>query len=339
MVPNARFTEFLADIEPSPSTKKESSAAHTGLRDFLRLHDTFGDRYESSFLAGSSARDTAIRPQRSNDQVERSDLDIVFETNFEERDTPDAVLNEVADVLVGGGYELLRINKRSVRIKTWSAIIDVVPVIPSGSQHKIVDRDLGGWKLTDPRGHIDWSRDKNDAFGGRFKPLVKMQKWWRRVNPTSSKRPKGFILEVLTALHAPRDETHYGEAFAQLMENVYATYGRDVETGFKPYIEDPCIPGSDILSKVADGAWQSFIDKVRVYASIARDAQNEEDMEEATRLWRKVFGGRFPATENAAKATVLSGTATAPAIASIGAAGGYTFPNAQAAPTKPRGFA
>jgi hypothetical protein len=59
-------------------------------------------------------------------------------------------------------------------------------------------------------------------------------------------------------------------------------------------------------------------------------------MEEATKLWRRLFGDRFKASENPAKAVRAAGYATAPAAA-VG--GGYVFPDAAAAPNKPRGFA
>jgi hypothetical protein len=78
--------------------------------------------------------------------------------------------------------------------------------------------------------------------------------------------------------------------------------------------------------------WKDFIEKVRVYAGYARRAQNEEDMEEATRLWRRVFGDRFKATANPAKAASLANSV-------IASAAGYTFPDKAAAPSKPRGFA
>ena len=123
-----------------------------------------------------------------------------------------------------------RINKRSVRVVTPNAEIDVVPVIESGDVYQLPDRDLGDWKGTNPPGQIDWSRDKNEAFDCRFKPLVKLFKWWRRENKTG-KRPKGFVLEVLVSLHAPRGEAHYGEAFAQMLESIYASYGALAESG------------------------------------------------------------------------------------------------------------
>jgi hypothetical protein len=164
--------------------------------------------------------------------------------------------------------------------------------------------------------------------------LVKLFKWWRRENKTG-KRPKGFVLEVLVAKHAPINETHYGEAFAQMLESIYSAYGKLAELGVKPFIQDPGLSSSsDILSKVSISDWKNFIERVRVHASYARQAQNETDMEEATRLWRKLFGSRFKATANAARDDSLTTYATAPAVTT-----GYAFPNAPATPNKPRGFA
>lgn len=223
MVPNARFTEILADIEPSPTTKGHASAAHNAVRNHLRAHPTFNGRWEGDFLAGSYARSTAIRPKKTEDGYERPDVDIIMVTNFSTSDDPDDVLEELADALEDG-FVVERINKRSVRVVTVNAEIDVVPVVESGLDYQLPDRDLGHWKRTNPPGHNDWSRDQNELFGCRFKPLVKLFKWWRRENKTG-KRPKGFVLEALVSKHAPLGECHYGEAFARMLESIYAEYG------------------------------------------------------------------------------------------------------------------
>lgn len=334
MVPNARFKELLADIEPSTTTKTASSAAHTSVRTHLRSHPDFKERWVDDFLAGSYSRDTAIRPKKTEDGYERPDVDIIMETSFSTYDDPDDVLQEVSDALEDK-FTIERINKRSVRVVTSSAEIDVVPVIAAGSIYQIPDRELGDWKYTNPPGHNDWSRDQNTDFDGRFKPLVKLFKWWRRENKTG-KRPKGFVMEVLVARHAPRYETHYGETFAKMLENIYAQYGSLAEAGVKPHIDDPGLSGNNILSKVSITDWKNFIERIRVHAGYARRAQSEEDMAEATRLWRKLFGNRFKETVTAAKAESLAGYASAPVV-STGV--GYTFPNQPAAPNKPRGFA
>jgi hypothetical protein len=124
---------------------------------------------------------------------------------------------------------------------------------------------------------------------------------------------------VLVSLHGPTAETHYGEAFAQLLANIHTGYGFLASIDQKPFIADPAVPSNDILAKVTVAQWKDFIEKVRVYADIARRAQDAEDMEEATRQWRRVFGDRFRAITNVAKAATFGGFAAAAA-----AAAGYT---------------
>ena len=212
--------------------------------------------------------------------------------------------------------------------------MDVVPVIAVGGMYMIADRETGQWKFTNPPEHTNWSSAQNTTFKGQFKPLVKLTKWWRRINPTG-KRPKGFVIEVLVAMHAPKNEPHWGEAFAKLLENIHAAHGTAAALGIKPFINDPAVPGNDILAKVTVAQWKDFIEKVRVYADVARRAQSEDDMEEATRLWRRVFGDRFKSTSNVARAATAGGFAAAPV-----APAAYSFPDKPAAPTnQPRGFA
>jgi hypothetical protein len=303
------------------------------VRSHLRSHDTFKERWESDFLAGSYARDTAIRPKRTDDGHERADVDIIVETSFSTSDDPDDVLYELSDALEEE-FTVERVNKRSVRVVTSRAEIDVVPVVRTPTGLELPDRDLGYWKSTNPPAHTEWSTQQNARFSFRFKPLVKIFKWWRRENKTG-KRPKGFVLEVLVGLHAPTDQAHYGEAFAQMLANIHAAYGSLADLGLKPTIGDPGLNGSgDILSKVSKTDWLAFMERVRVHAGHARTAQDTDDMEKATGLWRKLFGDRFKETLNPPKAVSMSSTTVAPAS---GAA--YVFPDANAAPTKPRGFA
>ncbi|MGI8908142.1 MAG: SMODS domain-containing nucleotidyltransferase [Candidatus Sumerlaeaceae bacterium] len=332
MVPNTRFSELLADIEPSPTTVSSASKAHRDVRKHLESHDDFERRWKRDFLAGSYARDTSIRPKKSEDGIERPDVDIIVVTNYDTSDDPDDVLQDLADAL-SDEFQVERINKRSVRLKTSGAEIDVVPVTEWGGAYQLPDRDLGRWKTTDPPGHINWSCKQNELFACRFKPLVKLFKWWRRENKTG-KRPKGFMLEVLVALHAPKNESHYGEAFAKMLENIRDAYGSLANAGRKPFIEDPALPGSDILSKVSITDWKNFIERVRVHAGYARQAQTTDDMTEATRLWRKLFGDRFKTSASIVKASSLATAAMAPPSV------GYTFPNISATPAnRPRGFA
>jgi len=132
-----------------------------------RTQAKFKDRYVSSFLSGSYARDTSIRPRTSSNGQERPDVDIIVVTNFTSDDHPDAVLKEVCRALEDGGdgYEVERINKRSVRVENWQADMDIVPVIETWNGYQIADRDSGTWKFTNPPVHTSWSSDQNERFG------------------------------------------------------------------------------------------------------------------------------------------------------------------------------
>ena len=68
-IPQARFDDFLKDIEPSRTTKSNASSAHNELRDFLKNDEDFKDYYQNSFLSGS------YRPQYCNSPAykERTD--------------------------------------------------------------------------------------------------------------------------------------------------------------------------------------------------------------------------------------------------------------------------
>lgn len=333
MVPKARFSELLQDIEPSATTKGQCASAQNDIRAFLESHPVLGQKISYSFLSGSYARATAVRPKTTEGEVERPDIDIAVVTTFTTEDRPDDVLDEFVAALAGD-YDVERKNKRSVRVQTSRAEIDIVPLIPNGGRFRIGDRIEDEWLLTNPPAHTAFAEDMNQAgkFDGRFVPMVKLFKWWRRER-LSTKRPKGIALEVLVAKHAPRNETHYGEMFAQLLENIANAYGDMADRGEKPFLEDPAMRSNDILSKVSITNWKDFIQRICTDASRAREAQDTDDMERATALWRSIFGSRFKSTAQPAKATSLASVVAAPAAA------GLTFPDRPAAPVTPRKFA
>jgi len=113
MLPNARFKELLAGIEPSPMTTAQAALAHTRVRDSLCTHSGFKSRWEGDFLAGSYTRDTAIRPKKTADVHERPEVDII-KTNFSTSDDPTTVLYELKDALEDG-FTVERVNKGARR--------------------------------------------------------------------------------------------------------------------------------------------------------------------------------------------------------------------------------
>lgn len=331
-----QFGVFLKDIEPSSTTKSKAAKAHGGVRSYLKMHPEFGDVHIDTFLSGSYKRDTAVRPRRVNGVEERPDVDIIVITDHTRADDPAAVLGELYDAL-DEEYEDVERQRRSVGLKTANADMDVVPIIaPSGLKGTlyIPDRRLENWVETNPPGHTTWTTEVNTSAGGRFKPLVKLFKWWRRQNRTSSKKPKGFVVECIVAECMDRSESNYAELFVGTMEEIVRRYDWDVFMERVPEIRDPAVPGNIVTRGMTFASFKSFYEKAQRHAELGRQAIEEEDPDKELKLWRRIFGERFPSAKSAAtkSADLLSDAA-------VPGASGLSFPDRPAGPRKPGGFA
>ena len=275
-IPQARFTEFLKDIEPSKTTKSDASSAHTTLRDFLKNDKDFKEYHEGTFLSGSYRRETAIRPQKKDDETERPDIDIIVETNHTREDAPEEVINLLYDTLESK-YSEIRLQDRSVGIETSKADMDVVPVIKHDGIYFIPDRKLEIWLPTNPPGHTTWTTETNKTAGSRFKPLVKLMKWWRREKPTLDKKPKGFVIECFTACCMDYVETYYGELFVQTLEAIVEKYEWYISLRKVPSLSDPGIQSNSVTDGMTADAFIDFYYKAKEYAELGRKALNETD--------------------------------------------------------------
>lgn len=333
MITQAQFLKFLQDIEPSPTTKSNASSSHTGLREFLVKHPSFRQFILTTFLSGSYKRDTAIRPRVKNGNTERPDVDIIVVTIHTLYDSPAAVV-ELLYSMLKEEYENIRRQARSVGIQAPLADMDVVPIIaPNGLDGilYIPDRKLEKWLVTNPPGHTVWTTEVNKASDGYFKPLVKLMKWWRRLNPTISKRPKGFVIECIVAECMDYQENQYADLFLGTLETIVSRYAVDVAYGRVPLIPDPAVPGNYVTTGMTFDAFEGFYNKAKAHAELGRCAQAETDPVKSLTMWREIFGVRFPATE-AANFNELLDAAARPQ--------GITFPNRPIFPNnKPRGFA
>ncbi|MFO0840894.1 MAG: hypothetical protein U0797_00660 [Gemmataceae bacterium] len=337
MSTKSQFDNLLVDIEPSTTTVNRAVAAHTGLRKCLADHATYSGVQAGTFLAGSYKRNTSIRPRTVDGVLSKPDIDIIVKTTYGLDDDPGAVLKELRKAL-GDEYELDdKPHQRSVGVLTEYVEMDVVPIIaPYGDAGPfyLPDKAAKKWQKTDPNRHTTWSTDVNKAAGERFKPLVKLTKWWRRESPNRFKRPKGFVLECIVAECMNRSEKRYPELFVSTLEAMVTRYDYTVNVLKRlPHITDPGVPGSSVASQLPLEAFQAFVAKARSHAEIGRAALADSDPERALRKWREIFGDRFPADESAKAAR---GLLEAPAVV---AGSPYTFPDRPVRPQTPGGFA
>lgn len=172
MAKNADFESFLKDINPSETTISEASRLQNSLRDHLKTSENYKEIHRNTYLSGSYAKHTFIRPKKDSDSC---DIDIIVETNHTIEDDPCTVLTELKDNLAERScYKNVRIQNHSVGIEMSNFHIDVVPLAKdSKGMLYIGSSEDGQWRKTNPKGHISWSTDVNQEFSGDYKPLVK----------------------------------------------------------------------------------------------------------------------------------------------------------------------
>lgn len=335
MATQQQFIDFLSEIEPSPTTKSVCGSAHSTLRSKLEKHETYKVIHVNTYLSGSYARNTALRPRQSNGTVRRPDVDIIVVTNHTQSDLPSNVIATLRKAVRSLGYQEVEANRRSICVSLGAVEMDVVPVIRDpweDSGWLIADKSEERWLQTNPMGHNLWASGINKKANGYFIPLVKLVKWWRRENLPNLKRPKGFILETLVAKHMDYKETSYEELFAKFLESVRDEYGWMALSGMVPNLEDPSVAGNNVFSRVKTEEFKRFYDMAEAHATLVRRAQRETDTDKALALWQKVFGDRF--RKPAQKSSLLRQADASSTGLGLG------FPSiAVAPPNKPAGFA
>lgn len=197
----ADLREMAQGLEPTAAQKSAASRSHNYLRDLL-LTGQFGNRVLDSYLSGSYSRDTAVNPIDDVDIVVVVDPDGWRRGLLQSRPGPARVLESFAAAIRYRYRDSsVYVQRRSVRLKLYHLDIDVVPAleVTSGRDRiEIPDIEIGEWIASAPKAHTRIATEINSAQGGRFKPLVKLLKYWNSQLPETAYL-KSFAIETLSA--------------------------------------------------------------------------------------------------------------------------------------------
>lgn len=204
-----------AKLEPTQADRNAISRSQRHLR-MLLSDGRFGGRILDSFLHGSYARRTAIRPIDDVDIILLIDPEAwppVFMSSYPD---PATVIDSLRRAVVYR-YKLssVRTQRRSVRLKMEHLNVDIVPAINTGSHGDgivlVPDREADEWRPSGPLIHQRFAFDVNGATGKAALPLIKLLKGWNN-GLSQNARIRSFALEVATlrflAVNPPRSLAH-----------------------------------------------------------------------------------------------------------------------------------
>lgn len=192
-----QLSDLVKRIEPTQTQKNGAQRSHNYLRDIL-CTGQMASRITNHYLSGSYSRDTAIYPL--------DDVDVIFEIDPDKwnrgflslyNPSPETVLDSFANAIRYRYPESsVYSQRRSVCLSLNHLDIDVVPAIKDGDYIWIPDREADDWIKSSPSKHSENATEVNRIQNGKFKPLVKLLKFWNGNLPNTAYL-KSFAIETI----------------------------------------------------------------------------------------------------------------------------------------------
>lgn len=297
------LVKLVGDIEPTAAQKEGAQRSHNFLREILATGQ-MGKRIVESYLSGSYPRDTAIQPLEDVDVIfviaPDEWLTNPFDRLFSGRPEPETVLKSFLNAIRYRYQDSsLRLQKKSVRLRLNHLDIDVVPAIERGKNDGsilIPDREKDDWIVTAPKKHSEIASVINQQQGGRFKPLVKLLKYWN-CNLPSTARLKSFAVETLACRLFQRNRLNSLEEGLLVFFDFIAYLGDDGQAfewndsygvsfdWFECKIPDIANTGSNVAAGTGESKKQRFIENATLTRNRLLEVQDARTEEVA---WRKM---------------------------------------------------
>lgn len=290
------FRKFKSRLELNEKEQTNASARHKEVREYIQSKFAI----DRDFLTGSYKRHTKTKPLK--------DIDIFFVMKDSEghfRNKPaSAVLDAYENALVDKyGRDAVQRQSRSINVDFGVRVdsddntdyrvlsIDVVPGFSCGENYEIPDSDSGSWIKTNPEIHAQKATEAHQAYSNEWKGLVRMVKYWNN-NPKHNEKPikPSFLIEVmaLQCLHGP-----WGGQFDREIQAFFSTLADRIGDTWT----DPAQLGPPISNSMDAGRVERAKQLLQVAAreaSMAIHHARQGRQGEALRVWRNLFGPKFP---------------------------------------------
>lgn len=283
------FRKFRSNLELTQKEQDDAARRQKEIRGVMDREFILAE----DFLSGSYKRFTKTKPLK--------DVDIFCVFADGERDkyrnnkSPSVILAATEKVLAKE-YGEARQQRRSVSIEfpvrgdeERVMSFDVVPAFTKGDHYEIPDTGTTkGWTETNPKIHADKATEANKEFGGEWKGMVRMIKAWNNEHDKPVK--PSFLLEIMCLdLLRPPFNGNYPYEFMQLFASAA---DRIFDEWPDPAGLGPAV--SDSMKAETKTAAQKMLREAGYTIRQAIQTERGGNQGEALRIYRKLFGDRFP---------------------------------------------
>ena len=284
------FIKFHSNIKLSDSNNDNLRKARDTIRD--RIVSFFKEELEEKVpkfqSQGSFSMYTVVTPLDGefdlDDGVYLQNIDL----DSSEYPSPEKVHRWIYKA-VEGHTKAAPIDKSTCIRVTYAGEYHVdLPIYGNkDSDTYLAEKGEKGWHKSDPVTFTEWFTSNIKLSGEQLRKVTQYIKAWADYKGSTRKLLNSFALTILGVNNfekAERDDV----AFSATIRNIVDA------SNISSFLINPVDTSEIISEKISQTAWTNFKQRLSELQEIASEALKNESKEEASKLWQKVFGDRFP---------------------------------------------
>jgi len=294
---NNEFKIFHDRVALTSGKKKSLRKARDAIRERIRKY--FREYLEVEVPKfrgqGSYAMGTIVNPLDGEFDID----DGVYLQHLDESDdnkwpTPDTVHRWLVNATDGHTNEKPIDKRTCVRVRYAGQYhVDIPSYANIYGEYMLAEKGDNGWHRSDPMALMLWFKEHVKEHGEQLRRVILYLKAWADFQSgRRGKMPSGLILTVLAAQHFHADEmddvslTDTASVISNAVYPVFCVY-------------NPIDIDEELTASMADEQKARFQEAISDLVSDSANAIDTDDREEASKLWRRQLGDRFPAIEKA----------------------------------------
>ena len=294
------FKTYHNRIALSSARRQALRNARDAIRELIRKYfkDSLKAKIPKFHGQGSYTTGTTVNPLDGefdiDDGVYLQHLDSNDDTKWP---TPETVHSWLVKATEGHTHEKPIDKRTCVRVRYAGQYhVDLPSYAVHNSEFKLAEKGKRGWHRSDPLSLTVWFKVHGKVHGEQLSKIVRYLKAWADFQAgRRGKMPSGLLLTVLAAqnfLADDRDDMSLAQT-ANAISNA-------VNPVFRVY--NPVDNNEELTARLTDEQKARFQEAISDLASDGAATIDTDDREEASTLWRRQLGDRFPAVEEEDKA-------------------------------------
>jgi len=294
---NSEFMTFHDQVDLNSGKKEALRKARDAIRDRIRKYfrKNLKVRLPKFLAQGSYAMGTTVNPLNGEFDIDDGVyLQHLPEDNDSNWPTPETVHRWLVKATDGHTKEKPSDKRTCVRVRYAGQYhVDLPSYGNLNDKHMLAEKGNKGWHRSDPLALTVWFKEKIQVNGEQLRRLVRYLKAWADFQSgRRGKMPSGLIFTVLSVQHFRADERD-DVSLANTVQAIYDT----IYPLFCVY--NPVDIKEELTARLTDEQKECFQDAISDLSSDAANAISIDDREEASKLWRRQLGDRFPLIETA----------------------------------------